>query len=394
MIAQNPCVRRGRLLDLIVRLNNIEVTTAPDTGASVNAVSMLTLKRLKQYTWTDNTESDIKLGNKKNAQSLGQVLLSCSIASDRAQTSSEGHKVDFKFHVFRKLATGVQAIIGQSILARFNILMTEPACLMERVITPNVIPRFMSIPGSHRRRERLNVFLNNKHHKVMPDTGSELNLISGTYASQHGFKITPVHDEMYVEFADGTFERLVKQVVVMVNAANCSARWSTRQPPASERATAVSKTKVQPTSSQQTFYVLEDLVYDIVFSQCLLDSMDAWRMHTSAFETTDEEGHIMAMFKRKVVVGTKALTSKSATIDDACIVVKALTFCDVLEAELRQHEARRREKYQEQCSRFKGKIRQASGSKKQELEEGLRKLIAKNEEDKKAYEVKLGQATS
>ncbi|KIV85581.1 hypothetical protein, variant [Exophiala sideris] len=312
-IAGNPFIRQGRLMDFDMMINDVEVTTVPDTGADVNAMTLDTLFQLQRSVVARKEEiGNIKLGNDTSVNALFRVSLRCCLPSIYGEPQ-EPFRADF--HIFLKLASGVRAIVGYKFLEITQMLTSQAWRLKPRFNPGRHIPRCMSIGPVPSAGLRLKIFLDKNLFLALPDTGSEINLMSKACAVKNGLTIvrTVQEETREVEFADGQFEEIVEKVVVTVQAADCSEQTdlavSDSKLSAAGEASGIQrsssllanqpsyKTKVSIAEEPilQTFYVIDKIAHDVILSQSLLHAMDAWNLHQSAFVYTDVQGFEKSM---------------------------------------------------------------------------------------------------
>jgi hypothetical protein len=304
---RSPFLRKGRLFDLPLLLGDEEILAVPDTGAQINAISVQTLKRLRgqfQSQW-GNSDDAVNVANSSSTDAICQVTIHCRLA--QAPLVAQYHQSCI-FHVFSELASGVIAIMGKAFLDAAQILTTRSYLLRERVGHPQGTPRCMSIGPLKSSGLRLPVYLNSKLIMAFPDTGSEIDLISRACALLHRFDIQQlqVTDKSIVQFADGQLDTLSGKVrvkfdtftePVLSTRSTLSTKRDEPAPllaPSSKRRKTSGTTYLDVASSasldhHRTFYVLDSLPYDVVLSQSLLHSIDAFNLHASGFTTVTPE---------------------------------------------------------------------------------------------------------
>ena len=312
ILAQHPLVREGKLIDLDLLINDVKLTTIPDTGAHINAIPLSTLQHIQwRIEESGGENSVIRLGNNTSAQGLFQVLLDCRLPNIYPGCSKS---ILAEFHVFRKLATGVAAIVGLKFLEATNVLTSNSSYLKEGINPPLHIPRCMSVGPILTSGLRLKIFLNRKCFLAMPDTGSEINLIVRACAVKSGFEIISLSgdEKRQVEFADGQIEPILEKVLVAVNAAGYGKTENRRMTPATRQSlgfglkqpSAVLDDGQGSEPQVQTFYVLDNLTHEVILSQQLLHSMDVWNRHPSAFEIVPSQNssrdELCTIFSRRV----------------------------------------------------------------------------------------------
>jgi hypothetical protein len=300
----NPFVQRGKLFDLPIILNGVRVVSIPDTGARINAISVSTLKAIKAQTNSQwgNPDDNVYVGNDTSTGALCQVRLDCKFPPDEYATTSSAYSSPETqtFHVFAALASGVAAIMGWPFLEATQTLTTYAHRFTERTISGRQNPRCMSIGPLEASGLRLKVYLDSRLISATPDTGSEINLISTRCVKRHGFRLEPLHhgENRYVEFADGQIGTLsgkirakfdcYKDPVRSGTAADLqrSNNYDGNPRHRHNRNQNEESSSSDPDFDQyKTFYVLGTLADDLILSQSLLHSIDAWNLHASSFES-------------------------------------------------------------------------------------------------------------
>jgi hypothetical protein len=290
-------------------LNGHAITTIPDTGAQVNAISKQAMKSIgvRGMCQWGGEDDRVGLGNGMTGEADCQVEMRCCFP--------DGTKDNMlTFHVFSELAEGVVAIMGQQFLDATQCLTANPPRLRER--QPLSIPRCLSIGPVLSSGLLFKVYLHGKLNKGLADTGSEIDLISEDCAKLNGFQILGFGraDKRYVQVATGGDPvPLTGKVIVRFDTFEDvdpprSSQVQTDFPPPTRHSSYQEESPRIPTfppktdgaeglpEHDQTFYVLPRLPYDLVFSQALLHAIDAFNMHKSAFEwTLLPEGQVAAL---------------------------------------------------------------------------------------------------
>ena len=405
ILAGNPVVREGKLMDLEMFVNDVKLTTIPDTGAQINAIPLSTLQHIQwRIEESGGENSVIKLGNNTSAQGLFRVLLDCRIP--KVYPNREKSKLT-EFHVFRKLATGVDAIVGLEFLETTNVLTSYAFCLKERINPARHIPRCMSVGPILASGLRLKIFLNRKCFLAMPDTGSEINLIVRACAVKSGFKIVPLpkDEKQLVEFADGHLEPISEKVLVVVNAAGYSKTESRITTPTTlqpfslglRQPSAVSDTGQDSEPQVQTFYILDNLTHEVILSQQLLHSMDAWSRYPSAFETVSSQNssreELCTIFSRRV----KQLAKETSEFHCYTLVFMQFKADEIrlVVSQCNQREAVRQSEIKSQRNGILQEIERlgADSVKRRELLQALDDLDRKDNEERAKFREALATLT-
>jgi hypothetical protein len=289
-------------------LNDHAITTIPDTGAQINAISKQAIKSIgvRGMCQWGGDDDRVGLGNGMTGEADCQVEVPCRFPDGTENTI-------LTFHVFSELAEGVLAIMGQQFLDDTQCLTVNLSRLRER--QPLSIPRCLSIGPILSSGLLFKVYLDGKLNKGLADTGSEIDLISEDCAKLNGFQILGFGsaDRRYVQVATGGDPvSLTGKVIVKFDTFEDvdppqSSYIQTGSPPAHYSSYQMESRRITPSPSRadnaeelpehdHTFYVLPRLPYDLVFSQALLYAIDAFNLHKNAFEwTLLPEGQIAAL---------------------------------------------------------------------------------------------------
>jgi hypothetical protein len=257
LYADHPTLHPEMDLPMIVR--GLMIHSRPDSGCEENIMSA---KIAAELDLSINQSAEhikrFRVANGKEVEAIGMV-------STYGCFPNEFHQeMRLDFYVFPQLVTPL--IMGMSFLAKTHTLTTNTHRLMPR--EPRVSgPYRVSLVDSPRRR--LRCIAASFPAIANPDTGSDVDLISLSYAMQRQLQLEPIHDEeSEVEFADGSKARLTGKVTIPLIVCSES-----------------------PLEGEMTFYVLNDLTCDILFGEHFLHANEIFQKHQTAFTTTDAEGH-------------------------------------------------------------------------------------------------------
>lgn len=249
-------------------LNGAQVMAFPDTGAEKNIISLDFAIRNKLEIQRDS-QLEFQLPTAKVSRSIGTAYLPWQFAGE-----SKVFKV--LFSVLPKCTHDV--IIGGKFL-KFTETLTKFARRIKTKLLPFPPRLGVKLLGSQRQRVRGS--LDGERAVAIPDTGSDVMLVSTAYAKQRGFKIFGQNDcRSELEFADGSraFTRgLVKDV-----------DWSFDD---------------SDTSYQCDFHVLDNLSVDIVLSNDFLFDVNAFSEYDSSFFDEDDvsaEGYVELSLVRQI----------------------------------------------------------------------------------------------
>lgn len=284
-------VRRGKLRKLKLLIHNIEVTAIPDTGASINAVSLDTLGQLQISTDRHNGESyPLRTARGAYLKALYQIMLPCRLPT----TSRRAQTFHVRFHVFSKLPAGIGAIMGCEFLKTTEILTKRSYLLKERHRLQGIVPTCMSIRSEQAPFvcRGFNLTLSGATALTSSDTGSEINLISGGFVKTHKvriLKVAKLDNIHHVEFADGEIVRVTKKVIVPWELPGSANDVFQKHQDKDRNGTKFpAQGRVQITDAEarllSTFYIVEGLVYDVILGQPALDALDAFGRRLCAIE--------------------------------------------------------------------------------------------------------------
>ncbi|KAH0553472.1 hypothetical protein GP486_006458 [Trichoglossum hirsutum] len=191
---------------LPISLNGIWVDAIPDTGSSRNVISgnfaranCLPIHRTPAgYTRT------FRFANRNLKRSAGRCLLDWKFADEPYNTYSSW------FEVLEGLPHDV--VIGSPLL-RETETMSKNAHRLRRHQKPSCLSNFFSVNSIGLSQQRLIATLNGSRVSTLPDTGSERNIISESYAWAHGLQIhNEPRNRVWLVFADGSVRQTVGQV--------------------------------------------------------------------------------------------------------------------------------------------------------------------------------------
>ncbi|KAL9111145.1 MAG: hypothetical protein Q9227_004408 [Pyrenula ochraceoflavens] len=264
----------------------------------VNAITEEFLGQLKAEVNKELGEEDniVQIGNDNTASALYQVSLSCRFIAD---TSSVSEEQSWSFHVFRNLVEGVTLILGQSFLHANEIMTTRSHLLKEFDSKALSSPKCMSMGPVTRSGLRMKIYINTKPVMALPDTGSELDLISRACAEEMQLKILPlgIGDTKMVEFADGTLGELTGKTIVQFDTHKAPKRSvpGKQLMPYSGRHDASQSTGGYGHTVK--FYILDNLRHNVTLSQQLLYALDAFNQHSSAMQILDIGNSLQTIFE-------------------------------------------------------------------------------------------------
>lgn len=242
--------------------------------------------------------------------SLFQVTLPCQLGSYPSGPTEEFPVV---FHVFTKLATGVEAIVGCDVLCQAEIFTKQKHLLLERCAESSRKSRCMSLVQDRPFYLGLQAFVNGNYVMANADTGSDVNLVSKRFVVNHRIFTESVSSAVNgpdeVEFVDGGVAHIREKATMQIslNAPGTDELLrmiNVREKNGGDRGWRGGQARVTEAQAKalSTFYVVESLVHEVIFSQDLLDSIDAFRDHASPLELVPSNPgclHLCTIFRTK-----------------------------------------------------------------------------------------------
>jgi hypothetical protein len=281
----SPFQAEGKSMELPMIIHGKQFSTQPDTGCAVNAITVEVAAQLEcSYSGEPEDCPIFKTANGKAMTALGRTKLQCSFVG-----GAFGQMLR-TFYIFPTLATDVSVIMGKKFLDQTKTLTKYRRLLQERTKRASTAWRVMKVITVARQRNYLQCYLDSYLVLANADTGSEIDLISRTYATRRGFDIKPVgsHEEM-VEFADGSVERLSGKTRLKfdtITGKNNVAKSSQMAEISSQPMKTQQPVVVHQTSSPdhyRTFYILDTLTCSVLLGESLLNSINAFTNHQDAF---------------------------------------------------------------------------------------------------------------
>ncbi|EXJ56301.1 uncharacterized protein A1O5_12568 [Cladophialophora psammophila CBS 110553] len=241
-------------------LNGYNESAVADTGAQENFISARLATRLKLHIWKQaNAPGSIPpqfinaVG--QSMKVLGHVTVSCKFTHEAGETSEN------RFWVLPGLI--VPLIVGRKFLE-----VTECLTKFRYRLRKATSSQQLSLRALHMelRRQRLNCRIGDQLVQTVPDTGSDLDLMSLTYAKQSGFHIQKLDpDPQLVQFGDGSTKQLSGKVLAKFSIGTQTGMHEPHE-----------------------FYVLDGLTSDVLLGGNTLDEFDVFNRHkNNLFELPD-----------------------------------------------------------------------------------------------------------
>jgi hypothetical protein len=225
------------------------VMACPDTGSEENIISLDLAQALGYNIFTSPSQNKtFELADGRIVEAVGEIIAECSFG---LETTPEAVPMTLVFYVFMKLASPI--IMGLAFLEQTRTLSKHRDRLI-RVPRPAHQP--IQVYSVGRPRNQLYCYLNKSYVPATPDSGSEVNLMTQSFASRKGLHIEIAKE--VVEFADGT---------VAVTSGVVRAKLAIRKNHNIEYRTI-------PTAD---FYLIDDLRHDLIVGE---DSLEELRVFT------------------------------------------------------------------------------------------------------------------
>lgn len=173
-------------------VNGVEVSTLVDTGAGTNFISMSFARRMSLKI-DRSSHSQVELPNRTTSRIVGTVLMPF-------QFKGESETYELQFQVLARSLYDV--VIGGQFLKHTETLTRHMARRVQtfyRKMTSALRVNFVGSQGFVGGR------LDGRPVSAMPDTGSDVTLISAEYARQRGFTINKgLQHRKLLQFMDGS----------------------------------------------------------------------------------------------------------------------------------------------------------------------------------------------
>lgn len=256
----------GRVRYVDGEANGVSVRSLPDTGAAECCISSSFATRLGK-TPMQGTARKVAVGSGKKLSSPGTVSLVWRFQDetdlyDMVCTVVPGLKHD--------LILGLPFLKLTKTMSKFKHRIKHT---VSKVFTRFSKKLFFSLLGVQ--RQRLWGLLDGELTGVVPDSGSDVVLISEAYAKQRGFKVNRRNaDRLELEFADGSIGRTSGVVENLT--------WAFDD----------------KTSIKTNFYVLRGLPVDVVLSNDLLFDFDVYSSYEHQILDADASAAAELLFVR------------------------------------------------------------------------------------------------
>ncbi|RYO67374.1 hypothetical protein AA0113_g4463 [Alternaria arborescens] len=233
------------------------VLACADTGADVNIMSDEVAKILGYLKYDELAEKkQFTLANGQLVEAIGQIESVCSFGTETDSLAT----MTCVFYILLKAVTPI--IMGLDFLEQTKT-MTEHRDRLVRV--PRPAYQALSVCSLNKPRRLLTCELDSKHTLATPDSGSEIDLMSPSFASERGLKVYPGKE--IIELADGSMS--VTTGFVRTNLAIIP--------------TDVPYLSTTPRSYVTVdFFLLESLSHDLIIGEDSLEQLQVFTNHQSA----------------------------------------------------------------------------------------------------------------
>ena len=241
-------------------IDGISCVSRADSGSEDNAMRVDMVQELGLN--VDNDEKyqrEFRIGNGKIIKSLGTVHAICSFANDQNLLLS------CVFYVFASLVCPL--LMGMAFLDQTETLSRNRHRLQPRLSPFNELSGFCTLNNP---RRRLVCLANQELVLAHADTGSEMDLLSLAYVRKKGYIMDRLdaEEDWIVQFADGSTGQLVGSVTLEIILGHTEGPHFT-----------------------VTFYVLEDLICDLLLGEHFLNETNAFHSYKESFSIVETEDY-------------------------------------------------------------------------------------------------------
>ncbi|KAI0154290.1 hypothetical protein GGR57DRAFT_110393 [Xylariaceae sp. FL1272] len=286
--------RENRRKVLRVAVNGQEDAACPDSGSQKNIVAESWAKQNRLKIRRDREDLKIfELGNGNRIRSVGRVRARVRLLASDLNAQKEW------FYVFANCP--VPLILGMPFLER-NEILTKNRSLLEDC--PSSYRKIDSVFWIGSVRNRVQCSLDSHKAIAVADTGSDVNLMSLTYAKREGYQIDRRQEcRRRLQFGDGSQADTIGQVYVQ----NLTLDWRGNEsgpgpmftPPVDVGGTTSCSNQDangEPDTEQLSaiFFVLPGLPCDIILGRGLLETTDAFNLCPDLKSSEDTRRNLLA----------------------------------------------------------------------------------------------------
>ncbi|KAF2269357.1 hypothetical protein CC78DRAFT_453198 [Lojkania enalia] len=228
-----------------------------DTGSEENIISADLVAALRLPIHLESKQQFV-LASGKVVQAIGQVTAPCGFGVD---TSPLPTLLRCVFHVFVKLATPI--IMGMAFLEETET-MTKHRHRLVRVPRPAI--QALQVYSLGRPRKNLVCYIDGKQALAVPDSGSDIDLMTPRFAIENGLQIS--HGEEMLEFADGTVAVTSGSVQVELAVNNFES----------------SITRIPAVN----FYLLDNFIHDVLIGADSVEELEVFTKNQHALVATSD----------------------------------------------------------------------------------------------------------
>lgn len=190
--------RKGLPLAFHTESGTREIITRYDTGTHDNHMTLTTAQELGyMVNMGAHDQHSFRLPNGKVIESIGRVAAQVQFVST---TGKEGKAIECAFHVFERLA--VPVLIGMTFLQATETLTKFTSRLQD--LPSASFKGSLKLCAMGDATNRVTCMVNGRWANAHADTGSDIALVSGAFAAQHGLLQEYSCEEL--ELADGSVE--------------------------------------------------------------------------------------------------------------------------------------------------------------------------------------------
>ena len=260
------------------------VMAVPDSGSAFNVISLdLAMSLGLRIEWENRDKTELRLLDGTTAISTAAVKAQCRFART---FYTEPRKIQCTFFVLPSLVSNL--IMSAQFLEDTETFTKFRNRLVKLTLQPFSLLKLRSIG---RLRQRLRCCVDGEHVEAIPDTGSDIDVVSLEYATKRKFKMQST--EELIEFADGTVKKVCGKVSAQLSLGMHARIIPVELSDDSERPSeAVIEEAPGPTEElqdrpvrhvvQTTFYVLDGIAVDVLIGAHSIESLNLYTEHTDA----------------------------------------------------------------------------------------------------------------
>lgn len=233
------------------------VLACPDSGSFTNVISASLARHLGFVICKDTEESQLILADGRKVSTVGIVTANITFGLD---PSNDTQTMSTVFYVLNNVPSWV--IMGMWFLETHKVLSECRGRLIRSQTNSLRAPTVASVGTP---RYHILCELNHDLTAVTPDTGSEADLMSTTFAANRGFEVHPVKE--HIELADGSIavcEGFVRTTL------SIGTDFDSLGYPRSKVAAVID------------FFLLEDLTHDVVLGEHYVDELEIYTKNKHA----------------------------------------------------------------------------------------------------------------